>query len=83
MKYKITIRRQLIEDYEMVLENDNLMAALDEARRQVTCRNERSKIGKYSVIKIEEVKKEDNETPSNVSQGQLLPEPPEPTSCCG
>lgn len=84
MKYKITIRRLLTEDYEMVLENDNLMAAFDEARRQVACRNERSKIGKYSVIKIEELKEETQDGSSDhVSQGELLPEPSNPHSCCG
>ncbi len=84
MKYKITIRRLVTEDYEMVLENDNLMAAFDEARRQVASRNERSKIGKYSVIKIEELKEENNHgTSDHVSEGELCPEPAAPTSCCG
>jgi hypothetical protein len=56
MKYKITIRRTVIEDYEMVLENDKCMAAFDEARQLVAARNEKSKIGHLAVIKIEELK---------------------------
>lgn len=83
MKYKITIRRLVTEDYEMVLENENVMAAFDEARRQVAARNERSKIGKYSVIKIENLKEESNGSPDHVSEGELCPEPPAQTSCCG
>lgn len=58
MKHLITIRRVLTEDYEMVLENDNVMASLDQARKLVAIRNEKSKIGQFSVIKIEEVKEE-------------------------
>lgn len=83
MKHKITIRRVLVEDYEMMLENDNLMTSLDEARKLVASRNETSKIGKFSVIKIEEVKEEENESPDHVSQGEVLPESPNQHSCCG
>ena len=83
MKHRITIRRVLIEDYEMVLENDSVMTSLDEARKLVAARNETSKIGRFSVIKIEEVKEEDNGSQSNVSEGQLPTEPSTPTSCCG
>jgi hypothetical protein len=83
MKYKITIRRTLTEDYEMTLENEKLMAAFDEARKLVVVRNERSKIGHFAVIKIEELKEKENGTSSNVSQGVVLPEPPNPHSCCG
>lgn len=83
MKYKITIRRTLTEDYEMVLENEKLMAAFDEARKLVAVRNERSKIGHFAVIRIQEVKEEPNGTPDHVSQGEVLPEPRDPASCCG
>lgn len=83
MKYQITIKRTLTEEYEMVLENDNLMAAFDEARKLVAARNERSKIGRFSITKIQELKEEENEAQDHVSQGVVLPEPPEPSSCCG
>jgi hypothetical protein len=58
MKYKITIRRILQEEYEMVLEDDSIMAAFDEARKLVTSRNVTSQVGRFFVTKIEEVKDE-------------------------
>lgn len=58
MKYKITIKRVLEEEYEMVLEDETIMAAFDEARKLVTTRNKSSKIGRFFVTKIKEVKDE-------------------------
>jgi len=58
MKYKITIKRILEEEYEMVLEDETIMAAFDEARKLVTARNKHSKIGRFFVTKIKEVKDE-------------------------
>lgn len=46
----------------MVLENDKLMAAFDEARKLVAARNETSKIGRFAITKIEEIKDEENGT---------------------
>lgn len=59
-KFRITIKQVKIDYHEMTLENDNLMAALDQARERVAKRNEQAKaIGHvYSVAKIEEVKDE-------------------------
>ena len=51
-KFKITIRRVVVEDYEMTLKGDSIMEAFDEARRLVEARNVTSNIGKFSVIKI-------------------------------
>lgn len=58
MKYQITIKRILEEEYEMVLEDETIMGAFDEARKLVTARNESSKIGRFFVAKITEVKEE-------------------------
>lgn len=57
-KFRIVIRRVITEDYEMIFENDNIMSALDGACKLVASRNEQSKIGQFSVFKIEEVKEE-------------------------
>jgi uncharacterized protein YktA (UPF0223 family) len=57
-KFKIIIKRVLEEEYEMDLENDSLMGAFDEARKLVTDRNEKTRIGRYFVTKITEVKDE-------------------------
>ncbi len=58
MKHKITIKRVLEEEYEMVLENETTMGAFDEARRLVAARNEKTHIGRFFVTKITEVKDE-------------------------
>lgn len=52
-KFKITIKRVLIEEYEMSLENESIMAAFDEARQAVGLRNKTSQIGQFYVTKIE------------------------------
>lgn len=56
MKIKITIKRVLTEDYEMTLDKDSLMEAFDEARQLVAARNLTSKIGRFFITKIDEVK---------------------------
>lgn len=58
MKHKIIIKRVLEEEYEMVLENETTMGAFDEARKLVAARNEKSKIGRFFVVKITDVKDE-------------------------
>jgi hypothetical protein len=58
MKYKITIKRVLEEEYEMDLEDETIMRAFDEARKLVTARNATSRIGRFFVTKIKEVKDE-------------------------
>jgi hypothetical protein len=58
MKYKITIERHLKEEYEMELEDETIMGAFDTARKQVADRNVTSRIGRFSVTKIKEVKDE-------------------------
>ena len=50
---KITIKRVQVEEYEMMLENESIMAAFDEARRAVAARNKTSHIGQFYVTKIE------------------------------
>lgn len=55
-KYRITIQRVLKEEYEMELEAEGLMPALDQARSIVSTRNEQLTSGKYSVIRITEAK---------------------------
>lgn len=52
-KFKITIKRVLVEEYEMLLENESIMAAFDEARQAVVLRNKTSNIGQFHVTKIE------------------------------
>lgn len=51
-KFTITIRRVVVEDYEMTLEYPTVMEAFDEARRLVDARNETSNIGRFAVTKI-------------------------------
>lgn len=58
MKHKITIKRVLEEEYEMVLENETTMGSFDEARKLVAARNEKSKIGRFFITKITEAKDE-------------------------
>lgn len=58
MKHRITIKRVLEEEYELILENETTMGAFDEARKLVTARNEKSKVGRFFVTKITEVKEE-------------------------
>lgn len=54
--FKIIIKRVDTEEYELVLDNNSMMAAFDEARRLVAARNKTSKIGKYHVTKIDQIK---------------------------
>lgn len=42
----------------MVLEDETIMRAFDEARKLTTARNATSRIGRFFVTKIEEVKDE-------------------------
>lgn len=58
MKYKITIKRVLEEEYEMTLDNETIMGAFDEARKLVNARNTNSHIGRFVVTKIKEEKEE-------------------------
>ena len=55
-KFKITIKRIQIEEYEMVLEDESIMGAFDEARRIASNRNKTSNIGTFVVTKIEKDK---------------------------
>jgi hypothetical protein len=52
-KFKITIRRVVVEDYEMTLDYPTVMEAFDEARRLVEARNKTSNIGTFAVTKIQ------------------------------
>lgn len=56
MKFKVVVQRVVKEQYDMELDSDNIMNALDQARDMVKSRNEKSTSGKYSVIKIDEIK---------------------------
>ncbi len=56
MKFKVVVQRVVKEQYDMELNSDTIMNALDQARDMVKVRNERSTSGKYSVIKIDEIK---------------------------
>jgi hypothetical protein len=58
MKYTITIKRVLEEEYEMTLDNETIMGAFDEARKLVTVRNVTSQVGRFFVSKIKEEKDE-------------------------
>lgn len=56
MKYKITIKRHIIEECEMFLEDSSIMSAFDEARKLVESRNKTIKNGIFVVSKIEKEK---------------------------
>lgn len=58
MKYIITIKRVLEEEYEMSLDNETIMGAFDEARKLVAVRNVTSQVGRFVVTKIKEEKGE-------------------------
>jgi hypothetical protein len=53
MKFKVTIERVLREEYEMILEDESITNALDEARKIVAVRNEKNKVGQFFITKIE------------------------------
>lgn len=53
MKFKVTIERVIREEYEMVLEGESITQALDEARKIITVRNEKNKLGQFFIAKIE------------------------------
>lgn len=59
-KFRIVVEQVKRDNHEMILEDDNLMSALDRARDMVSKRNEHSKStgNFYSVKKIEEMKDE-------------------------
>jgi hypothetical protein len=57
-KFKITIPRTFKEEYEMELEADQAIIALDIARTMTEKRNQTSTNGQYSVIEIEEMTNE-------------------------
>lgn len=59
LEYKIGIRRVIEEEYEMTLTADSAMGAYDQAKQLVDTRNKRVLVGKYSVVKVEEIKKND------------------------
>jgi hypothetical protein len=65
--FNITIKRYVEEEYEMSLDGEHIMAAFDEARRLVAARNKTSKMGKFAVTKISEIK--NDESSNNVSTG--------------
>lgn len=52
--YTITVERVVKEQYDMILEAETSMQALDEARQMCVVRNKRSTSGTYSVISVEE-----------------------------
>ncbi len=52
-KFKITIKQVIEEEYEMTLEDESIVGALDEARRLVAIRNKTSKHGQFHVTKVE------------------------------
>lgn len=56
LKYKIGIRRVIEEEYEMTLIANTAMEAYDQAKALVDARNKRVPLGKYSVVKVEEIK---------------------------
>jgi len=60
-RYKVTIEKVTRESYEMVLEAETVMAALDEARHLVANRNRNLRDGKFHVTKIETQEPETNE----------------------
>ncbi len=53
MKFKVTIERVIREEYEMVLEGESIVQALDDAHKIVTARNEKNKIGQFFISRIE------------------------------
>lgn len=55
-KFHITVQRVIKEEYDMELEAENLVSALDQAREMVRIRNERINDEQYSVTRIEDVK---------------------------
>ena len=55
-KFRITVQRVIKEEYDMELEAENLVSALDQAREMVRVRNERINDEQYSVTRIEDVK---------------------------
>ena len=69
MKYKVTIEHHIKDEFEMELENETIMQAFDKARELVTARNKTVKAGRFFVTKIKEVKEEENESSSSISQG--------------
>lgn len=56
VKFKVVVQRVVKEQYDMELDSDGIMNALDQARDMVKDRNARSTSGQYSVIKIDEIK---------------------------
>jgi len=52
-KFKITIRRIQAEDYEMELESETIVTALDEIRRIIKARNKSNINGTFHLYKIE------------------------------
>lgn len=61
MKFKIVITQVIEKEYEMILENDNVMQALDEARSLVEIRNKSNKNGQFFVTKIDTIRDSDEE----------------------
>jgi hypothetical protein len=57
-QYKITIEQIIKENHEVVLDADNVMSALDQAREMVKVRNQKNKTpgNIFSVSKVEELK---------------------------
>lgn len=53
MKFKVIIERVIREEYEMILEDESITNALDEALKIVAARNEKNKVGQFFITKIE------------------------------
>lgn len=53
MKFKVVIERIIHEEYEMILEDESIINALDEARQVVAVRNEKNKVGQFFIKSIE------------------------------
>lgn len=55
-KFNVTVERMVKEEYQMTLQTDTAMQALDQAREMAKARNKTSLSGHYSIIKVEEEK---------------------------
>jgi hypothetical protein len=52
-KFKITIKRVIEEEFEMILGCNSIVEALDEARLLISKRNKTNKVGQFYLTKIE------------------------------
>lgn len=56
MRYKITVEHVIKEEHDMILEDETIMQAFDQARELVDARNKTVKAGRFHIMKISEVK---------------------------